>query len=239
MDQRAFSDHIEKLMFIKRLQARENSFNKFLTGDGILDAGGGMARGGGLGSGGGLDSAGFKNRRPAVQTAMLSNDKNEDDFMEANENLVELSNVEMVEYTGKGSISSKAEESKAEESKAEETRVQARGGGKFKTITLTGVTKSVWDKSEIRSIQKISEHTIGDYDKFEHDTKDFTGTTSKAVIFEKDGVVLKYKSISELSKAVGLSKYQILKDFKPKKNGDSFYHEKLEGDLTFVNRKDL
>ena len=238
-DQKAFSDHMEKLLFIKRLQARENSFNKFLTGQGILAEGGGMAHGGGLGSGGGLDSSGFKNRRPAVQTAMLSNDKNEDDFMEANENLVELSNVEMVEYTGKGSISSKAEESKAEESKAEETRVQARGGGKFKKITLTGVTKSVWDKSEIRSIQKISEHTIGDYDKFEHDTKDFTGTTSKAVIFEKDGVVLKYKSISELSKAVGMSKYQILKGFKPKKNGDSFFHEKLKGTLTFVNRKDL
>jgi hypothetical protein len=233
-DQRAFSDHVEKLLFIKRLQARENSFNKFLTGDGILAEGGGMARGGGLGSGGGLDSSGFKNRRPAVQTAMLSNDKNEDDFIEANENLVELSNVEMVEYTGKGSVSSKAEESKAEE-----TRVQARGEGKFKTITLSGVAKSVWEKSDIRSIQKISEHTIGDYDKFEHDVKDFTGTTSKAVIFEKDGVILKYKSISELSKAVGLSKYQILKGFKPKKNGDSFFHEKLKGTLTFVNRKDL
>ena len=234
-DQRAFSDHIEKLMFIKRLQSRENSFNKFLTGDGILAEGGGMDRGGGLGSGGGLDSSGFKNRRPAVQIAMLSNDKDEDDFMEANENLVELSNADMVEYTGKGSIASKAEESKAEE-----TRVQSRDKtGKFKTITLTGVTKSVWDKSEIRRIQKIAEHTIDDYDKFQHDPKDFTGTTSKAVIFEKDGVVLKYKSISELSKAVGMSKYQILKGFKPKKNGDSFFHEKLKGTLTFVNRKDL
>ena len=59
-DQKAFSDHMEKLLFIKRLQARENSFNKFLTGDGILAEGGGMAHGGGLGSGGGLDSSGFK-----------------------------------------------------------------------------------------------------------------------------------------------------------------------------------
>ena len=70
-DQKAFSDHMEKLMFIKRLQARENSFNKFLTGQGILAEGGGMAHGGGLGSGGGLDSSGFKNRRPAVQTDVI------------------------------------------------------------------------------------------------------------------------------------------------------------------------
>jgi len=243
MDQRAFSDHIEKLLFIKRLQSRENSFNKFLTCDGILADGGGMARGGGLGSGGGLDSSGFKNRRPAVQIAMLSNDKNEGDFVEAKENILELSNVVLSEYKGTGSASSKeekVEEGKEVEPKVEETRVQTKDkGGKFKKITLKGVTKSVWGKSEIRSIQKISEHTIGDYDKFEHDTKDFTGTTSKAVIFEKDGVILKYKSISELSKAVGMNKYKILKGFKPKKNGDSFFHEKLKGTLTFVNRKDL
>ena len=224
-DQKAFSDHMEKLLFIKRLQARENSFNKFLTGDGILANGGGMAHGGGLGSGGGLDSSGFKNRRPAVQTAMLSNDKDDDELMQANINITEITNANMVEYKDHESL---------------ETKSQARNlKDKPKNITLNGVTKSIWNKSDVGNIQKIAEHTIGDYDKFEHDTKDFAGTTSKAVIFEKNGVVLKYKSISELSKAVGMSKYQILKGFKPKKNGDSFYHEKLKGTLTFVNRKDL
>ena len=64
-------------------------------------------------------------------------------------------------------------------------------------------------------------------------------TVQHPKLFEKDGVVSKYKSISELCKAVGLSKYQILKGFKPKKNGDSFFHEKLGAKLTFVNRKDL
>jgi archaellum component FlaD/FlaE len=229
-DQKAFSDHIEKLLFIKRLQARENSFNKFLTGQGILAEGGGMAHGGGLGSGGGLDSSGFKNRRPAVQTAMLSNDKDDVDFMQAEINLTEIDNANMVEYKDAEPL-----ESKAEEPKAQATNKK----GKPKNITLNGVTKSIWNKSDVGNIQKIAEHTIGDYDKNQHDTKDFHGTTSKAVIFEKDGVVLKYKSISELSKAVGMSKYQLLKGFKPKKNGDSFYHEKLKGTLTFVNRKDL
>ena len=224
-DQKAFSDHIEKLLFIKRLQARENSFNKFLTGQGILAEGGGMAHGGGLGSGGGLDSSGFKNRRPAVQTAMLSNDKDDVDFIQAEINLTEIDNANIVEYKDPESIETKA---KATNKK-----------GKPKNITLNGVTNSIWNISEVGNIKKIAEHTIGDYDKHQHDTKDFHGTTSKAVIFEKDGVVLKYKSISELSKAVGMSKYQLLKGFKPKKNGDSFYHEKLKGALTFVNRKDL
>jgi len=234
-DQKAFSDHMEKLMFIKRLQSRENSFNKFLTGQGILAEGGGMAHGGGLGSGGGLDSSGFKNRRPAVQTAMLSNDKDDDDFMQAEINLAEINNATIVDYKDPESLESKAEESKAQEPKAQATNKK----GKPKNITLNGVTKSIWNKSDVGNIQKIAKHTIGDYDKHQHDTKDFRGTTSKAVIFEKDGVVLKYKSISELSKAVGMSKYQLLKGFKPKKNGDSFYHEKLKGTLTFVNRKDL
>jgi len=224
-DQKAFSDHMEKLLFIKRLQARENSFNKFLTGDGILANGGGMAHGGGLGSGGGLDSSGFKNRRPAVQTAMLSNDKDDDVLMQAESNLTEITNANMVEYKDAESL----------ETKARATNKK----GNSKNITLNGVTKSIWTSSEIGDIQKFTEYTIGEYNKHQHDPKDFHGTTSKAVIFEKDGVVLKYKSISELSKAVGMSKYQLLKGFKPKKNGDSFYHEKLKGTLTFVNRKDL
>jgi len=223
-DQKAFSDHMEKLLFIKRLQARENSFNKFLTGDGILAEGGGMAHGGGLGSGGGLDSSGFKNRRPAVQTAMLSNDKGDGVIM-AESNITEIINANMEEY---------------KDATSPESKVEANDKtGNPKNITLNGVTKSIWTSSELGYIGKFTEETLDEYNKNQHDPKNFQGTTSKAVIFEKDGVVLKYKSISELSKAVGMSKYQLLKAFKPKKNGDSFYHEKLKGTLTFVNRKDL
>jgi len=223
-DQKAFSDHIEKLLFIKRLQARENSFNKFLTGDGILANGGGMAHGGGLGSGGGLDSSGFKNRRPAVQAEMLSTTK-DDGVIMAVSNITEMINSNMDEYKDDESLETKG--------------VAIDKTGNPKNITLSGVTKSIWTRSEIEDIRNFTEETLDEYNKHHHDPKNFHGTTSKAVIFEKDGVVLKYKSISELSKAVGMSKYQLLKGFKPKKNGDSFYHEKLKGTLTFVNRKDL
>ena len=223
-DQKAFSDHMEKLLFIKRLQARENSFNKFLTGQGILAEGGGMAHGGGLGSGGGLDSSGFKNRRPAVQAEMLSTTK-DDGVIMAESNITEITNANMEEYKDAASPESKVEAN-------DKT-------GNPKNITLNGVTKSIWTSSEIADIGKFTEETLDEYNKHQHDPKNFRGTTSKAVIFEKDGVVLKYKSISELCKAVGMSKYQLLKAFKPKKNGDSFYHEKLKGTLTFVNRKDL
>ena len=224
LDQRAFSDHIEKLLFIKRLQARENSFNKFLTGQGILDEGGGLAHGGGLGSGGGLDNSGFKNRRPAVQAEMLSTTK-DDGVIEAEETRIQLSGAvfedEQTDKRGITKVVSKNEK------------------GDPKKITLNGKTKFLWGVTEIESIENKTEDIINKYAEKQHDPKNFQGTTSKAVIFEKNGVVLKYKSISELCKATGMSKYQILKDFKPKKNGDSFYHEKLEGDLTFVNRKDL
>ena len=223
-DQKAFSDHMEKLLFIKRLQARENSFNKFLTGQGILAEGGGMAHGGGLGSGGGLDSSGFKNRRPAVQAEMLSTTK-DDGVIMAESNITEMTNANMEEYKDAETLETKG--------------VAIDKTGNPKNITLNGVTKSIWTNYEIRDIANFTGETLDEYNKHQHDPKNFHGTTSKAVIFEKDGVVSKYKSISELCKATGMSKYQILKGFKPKKNGDSFYHKKLEGNLTFVNRKDL
>jgi hypothetical protein len=224
LDQKAFSDHIEKLFFIKRLQARENSFNKFLTGQGILPDGGGLAHGGGLGSGGGLDNSGFKNRRPAVQAEMLSTTKDKG-VIEAESNITELTNANMEDFKDEESLTVK--------------KIAKDKKGNTKNITLNGKTDSIWGKTEIKYITNESKSIIGNFNKTQHDPKNFQGTTSKAVIFEKDGVVLKYKSISELCKATGMSKYQILKGFKPKKNGDSFYHEKLEGNLTFVNRKDL
>ena len=222
-DQKAFSDHIEKLMFIKRLQARENIFDKFLSGDGILPSGGGMAKGLGLGSGGGLDSSGFKNRKPAIQEAMLSTTK-DDNVIEADENIAQLQSVyfEDVGTDRKRNRTLKAKNDKGETK-----------------IKLNGTTKSVWSGQDLQNVDEEATEIIGKFNEVQHDPKNFKGTTSKAVIFEKDGVVSKFKSISELSKSVGISKYQILKDFKPKKKGDTFFHKKLGGTLTFVNRNDL
>ena len=222
-DQKAFSDHIEKLMFIKRLQARENLFDKFLTGDGVLPEGGGMAKGLGLGSGGGLDSSGFKNRKPAIQEAILSTTKDAD-VIQADENIAQLQSVyfEDVGTDRKRNRTLKAKNDKGETK-----------------IKLNGTIKSVWSGQDLDNINEESKETIEEFNEVQHDPKNFKGTTSKAVIFEKDGVVSKFKSISELSKSVGMSKYQILKDFKPKKKGDTFFHKKLGGNLTFVNRKDL
>jgi hypothetical protein len=99
-DHTAFNEHISKLLFIKRLQARENLFDKFLTGDGILPEGGGMSRGGGMPTGGGIDNGGFKNRRPAVQQQMLSTTK-DDNVIRADENMAQLSGTDFKEIGDK------------------------------------------------------------------------------------------------------------------------------------------
>jgi hypothetical protein len=224
-DQKAFSDHIDKMLFIKRLQSRENLFNKFLTGDGVLPSGGGLARGLGLPSGGGLDNSGFKNRRPAIQAEMLSTTKDEDEI-QAEENYVQLSSVA-------------TEKTKKDEYGEKQMVTKDKKTGNIKEIKLNGTTKSIWGKNETLAIVEKSQNDMDNYEKKQNDPKNFHGTTSKAVIFEKDGIVSKYKSISELGKAIKMSKYQILKGFKPKKNGDSFYHEKLGAKLTFVNRSEL
>jgi len=224
-DQKAFSDHIDKLMFIKQLQERENLFDKFLTGKGVLPEGKGMARGGGLGSGGGLDSSGFKNRRPAIQSEMLSTTK-DDDVIQAEENYVQLSGVAV-------------EETKDDDYGEKQMVTKDKKSGNIKEIKLNGTTKSIWGETETLAIVEKSENALNKYEEKQHDPKNFHGTTSKAVIFEKDGIVSKYKSISELGKAIKMSKYQILKGFKPKKNGDSFFHEKIGAKLTFVNRSEL
>ena len=223
-DHKAFNDHIEKLLFIKRLQARENLFDKFLTGDGVLPSGGGLSHGLGLGSGGGIDNGGFKNRRPAIKEQMLSTTK-DDDVIQADENMANLSGIDFQEIED--------EHGKVVKLKAKDDK------GKTKTVKLNGKTKSVWNVQDVDDIEGEAKEITENFNEVQHDPKNFKGTTSKAVIFEKDGVISKFKSISELSKSVGMSKYQILKDFKPKKKGDTFFHEKLGGNLTFVNRNDL
>ena len=225
-DQKSFNDHIEKMLFMKRLQSRENLFNKFLTGDGILPEGGGLSRGGGLPSGGGLDSSGFKNRRPAIQAEMLSTTKDEDEIR-VDDNLSQL-------------IPAAPHAEEIKDDHEHSTKIKFKNDkGRSKTIKLNGKTSSLWDSKVIEDIVDEAKEISDIYEEKQNDPKNFHGTTSKAVIFEKDGIVSKYKSISELGKAIKMSKYQILKGFKPKKNGDSFFHKKLEGNLTFVNRKDL
>ena len=50
-DTQSFSDHVNKLMFIKRLQEREGLLDRFMSGNGIMANGGGIGRGGGLPTG--------------------------------------------------------------------------------------------------------------------------------------------------------------------------------------------
>ena len=166
-DHKAFNDHIEKLLFIKRLQARENLFDKFLTGQGILPEGKGMSRGGGLGSGGGLDSSGFKNRKPAVQEAMLSATK-DDDVIQADENIANLSGANFQEIEDKHG---KVVKLKAKNDK-----------GETKTVKLNGKTKSVWNVQDVDDIGDEAKEITGKFNEVQHDPKNFKGTTSKAVI---------------------------------------------------------
>ena len=97
-------------MFIKRIQSKNNSFNKFLTGDGILASGGGMARGGGLPHGRGLDNSKFKNRIKSTQIAMSSKLKDDVDFIQADKNNKDIDSSVIVEYKEADSIESKVEE---------------------------------------------------------------------------------------------------------------------------------
>ena len=179
VDQTAFNDHFNKMMFIKRLQEKEGLIDKFLSGEGVLAHGGGMAHGLGLGSGGGLNDGGFKNRRPAVQTEMISTLK-DDNVIDAEANVAEL----------------KKNEKNMKEGDDDNVRIADKTGIYDKDITFSGVTKSVWNKKQINTIYKYSERPANEYNDLPHDPKNFTGTTSKSVIFEKDGKILKYKSIS-------------------------------------------
>jgi len=218
-DHRAFNDHFKKMMFIKRLQEKEGIFDKFLSGEGLLANGGGMLRGMGLGSGGGLNDGGFKNRRPAIQTEMVTTVKG-DDVIISEGNVEELVNNEKHRDDSKVNTVSYVDDTGAD-----------------KDITLNGITKSVWDRKMLETIYKSAVMTIDEHDDKQHDPDNFKGTTPKSIIFEKDGKILKFKSIASMSKNTGFSKYQILKGFKPKKHGDSFVHEKMGGTLTFVDKK--
>jgi hypothetical protein len=107
-------------------------------------------------------------------------------------------------------------------------------------IKLLGNTKKAQFRAdEVANIVTDKLQFVEDNeDSVSHDAGQFTGTKSKAIIFKHpDGRTAKFKSIAELSKHTGYSKYKILGKFKPKKSGDSFYHKELGGTLEFVDKK--
>ena len=107
-------------------------------------------------------------------------------------------------------------------------------------IKLLGTTKKAQFRvDEVGAIITDKAQFVEDNeDSVSHDVGQFTGTKSKAIIFKHaDGRTAKFKSIAELSKHTGYSKYKILGKFKPKKSGDSFYHKELGGTLEFVDKK--
>ena len=223
-DARAFSDHVNKLMFIKRLQEREGLLDKYMNGNGLLPDGGGLMKGLGLPSGGGLDSSGFKSRRPAVQAQMLSGLKEQ----------VESTREEMVKLTDPNNFTDEHGNAPPY-GDLDEIIVP-----KDNIIKLLGTTRQAQFRvGEVAQIINEKGDFVNDNkDSVSHDAGQFTGTTSKAVIFKHpDGRTAKFKSIAELSKHTGYSKYKLLGKFKPKKSGDSFYHKELGGTLEFVDKK--
>ena len=224
-DAQSFSDHVNKLMFIKRIQEREGLLDRFMSGNGIMARGGGIGRGDGLPIGGGLDSSGFKSRRPAVQEQMLSGSimKETLDEFEGILNELDPDNFTPVD---------------SEESKTPD-KFEIKPG--IKLVRIEGETnKRIFTKNELEYERTSFGKIINDNNKElakSHDAKNFTGTKSKAIIFKHDdGRISKFKSIGDLSKHTGFSKYKILGSFKPKKSGDSFHHKKLKGTLTFVDK---
>ena len=223
-DARAFSDHVNKLMFIKRLQEREGLLDKYMNGNGLLPDGGGLMKGLGLPSGGGLDSSGFKSRRPAVQAQMLSGLKEQ----------VESTKEEIKELLDPNNFTDEHGNA-APLANPDEIVVP-----KDNIIKLLGTTRQAQFRGgEIIDIVNAKGEFVDDNkDSVSHDAGQFTGTKSKAIIFKHDdGRTAKFKSIAELSKHTGYSKYKILGKFKPKKSGDSFYHKELGGTLEFVDKK--
>ena len=223
-DALAFSDHVNKLMFIKRLQEREGLLDKYMSGNGVLPNGGGLMKGLGLPSGGGLDSSGFKSRRPAVQAQMLSGLKEHvESTKEELEKLLDANNFTDEHGNPPPFVND------------DEILVP-----KDNIIKLLGTTKKAQFRAEeVMDIVNDKKQFVEDNeDSVSHDAGQFTGTKSKAIIFKHDDCrTAKFKSIAELSKHTGYSKYKLLGKFKPKKSGDSFYHEELGGTLEFVDKK--
>ena len=245
-DTRAFSDHLHKLMFIKRLQEREGLMHKHFDGPGLIPSGGGLDRGGGLPIGRGLDDGGFSKRKPAIKEQMLTEVKvSEDDVNDA------LADYHAVTIDLKDNIKKETKPAGKHGNKQRPT------GNKVVTndnnIRILGRTGSVFTRDQLEGVQNKAFHRyyeVSDQNERQkhegyrdHNPINFTGqTTSKGIVFTKDsGEVLKFRSIAALSKASGLSKYKILGKFKPKKIGDKLRHDTLlgGGSIEFVGKQGL
>lgn len=208
------SQHIDKLLFISRLQEQENSFKKFTDGKGVLPSGGGgIGHGGGLGRGGGLDTGGFYQRKFAVRQQMLEDEVKQsvemkDGVPEVKEPVVGAEEaVDVVQIQGTTSQPWKSEKKQTAD-----------------------VTKPI---SGGKSIHELTRGL---------DKKEFgSQTRTKAVIVVKDGSneVLKYRSLGDLARQTKMSKYSLIGKMKAKNVGDNVHSSKVGGTLVFVNKSDL
>ena len=213
------SQHLDKIMFIQRLQAKEGLLNKFLNdGGSLLPRGGGLGHGGGLGRGGGLEAGGFYTRKPAVREQMLE-DKPTYTVVE-NEGVPEANQV--------GGVG------------AEET---------VDVVAIQGKTSQPWKKQKKQiedstgsaSSDNKTNGTVHDLIKG-LEKKDFgSQTRTKSVLMIRDGSneVLKYRSLGDLARQTKMSKYSLIGKFQAKSVGDSVHSKKLGGTLVFVNKSDL
>jgi hypothetical protein len=210
---REISQHIDKLLFISRLQEQENSFKKFTDGKGVLPSGGGIiGHGGGLGRGGGLDTGGFYQRKFAVRQQMLEDEvkysvEMKDGIPESQAIVGSEEAVDIVQIQGTTSQPWKTQKKQTEDVTA------PISGGKSVSELIKGLKKKEFGSQ----------------------------TRTKAVIVVKDGSneVLKYKSLGDLARTTKMSKYSLINKFKPKNVGDNVHSSKLGGTLVFVNKSDL
>ena len=215
----SFSQHLDKMMFIQRVQAKENVLKKFLNdGGSLLPRGGGLGHGGGLGRGGGIEAGGFYTRKPAVRQEMLGDKPTYQAVV--NEGVAEAQQeggvgaeeaVDVVEIQGKTS----------QPWKKQKKQIEASTGSASSDNKSNGTVHDL-----VKGLEK----------------KDFgSQTRTKSVLLIRDGSneVLKYRSLGDLARQTKMSKYSLIGKFKAKSVGDSVHSKKLGGTLIFVNKSDL
>lgn len=217
--QKELSQHIDKLLFISRLQERENELKKFTGGQGVLPDGGGIGHGGGLGRGGGMDTGGFYQRKFAVRQLMLEDETK-------------------TPPSGAGSAVASVAPAVAPSTPTVGTEEAVD------VVQIKGTTSQPW-KTQKKQTEDVTRPISGGKNIQELikglDKKEFGGQTrTKAVIVAKDsGEVLKYRSLGDLARQTKMSKYSLINKFKPKNVGDNVHSSKLGGTLIFVNKSDL
>jgi len=213
------SQHIDKMMFIQRLQAKENVLNKFLNdGGSLLPRGGGLGHGGGLGRGGGIEAGGFYTRKPAVRQEMLGDQPTYQAVV--NEGVAEAKKV--------GDVGS--------EEAVDVVEIQGKTSQPWKKQKKQ-VEESTGSASSDNTSNKTAHDLIKGLEKKEFGSQ----TRTKSVLMIRDGSneVLKYRSLGDLARQTKMSKYSLIGKFKAKSVGDSVHSKKLGGTLIFVNKSDL